>query len=108
MSDDTRQARIEAAMDAYNDVLHAHARGYLANNGSLHSEAMTAALDAADAVGRERVSVERDDLEHILGWIDTVDDCNWRGLHFDAIQRLNKALTAAPAERGHDETGVKQ
>ena len=56
MSDDTRQARIEAAMAAYDAVIdEAFERN--TPNGKGFRQAIAAALDAADAVGRERVSV---------------------------------------------------
>ena len=122
MSDDTRQARISAAMVA----LFQGERGDVALGYYVIRSRMDAALADADAIGRERVSEAEaiwlvDSFAstirlHLQSAVDEMDvsDDEASPEHRELTDRYRQQrariislLAAAPAERGHDETGEK-
>jgi hypothetical protein len=86
----TQDARIKAAAKAFDDVLWEHARGYEALNPTLHTEAIAAALAAADAV-TGRTVVSTDDLRAVLDAFGESRD-PWPE-DYDAADRLKAAIT---------------
>lgn len=74
-----------------------------------------AGLDAADAIGRERVNEKeaRTLIRYLLGeqnelFVTPIEDegrAELERLHNERIEHIVTLLIAAPAERGHDETG---
>ena len=115
MSDDTRQARIEAALRAWYIVTFCGGQEpvnyHLIKWDTQTVEGITAALDAADAVGRERVSERTKEHVYIAinnalaSHIDISSDTDW----WDEVivemgdAAMDALLTAAPAERGTGE-----
>jgi len=107
MSDDTRQARISAAMTA---LFHGE-RGDVALGYYAIRSRMDAALDAADAIGRERVSVAEAEAMLDRYFTNRFEAIMADGQHL-AIGFLEQAeserthlialLVAAPAERGDE------
>jgi hypothetical protein len=126
MSDDTRQARIEAAIKAYDEVYCTFwpVMGIRERVRLRGIAAMSAAIDAADAVGRERVRddealIDPTDFDEMVDeFRDAVqfslDNTGDEGAteneeeirhYLKTYYRTAFAFTAAPPER-HDAPGV--